>query len=321
MVQGLAALQKIAGKQLAVTLAADADGAVWPSIGGELEQILSEPNSALQRCDGLLELARELAAAQVIEVGKTIGDQATGLVLHALQALGRHDGQRFELSEPTLPSPQRRATLDAAMLADPNTNQLDHVLSSLGIAGTVASLVSAAVPGVGWVAGGAVLVWMTQRRRSAAQHRQFAALRRQMDTLLKGDLAAAQASAIVSMTAMLQQVADRGAYALQELARARRTDVEGLRNWVADHQTRGRGEQLEVAREAKAQAKERSRNNSITLVLQGAASRLSSRELATHLAGWNCPSCPWTVPKAAAALQRELVSLGKSLELSDETMG
>ena len=33
--------------------------------------------------------------------------------------------------------------------------------------------------------------------------------------------------------------------------------------------------------------KERSRNNSITLVLQGAASRLSSRELATHLASWN----------------------------------
>ena len=43
-------------------------------------------------------------------------------------------------------------------------------------------------------------------------------------------------------------------------------------------------------------SKERSRNNSITLVLQGAASRLSSPELATHLASWNCPSYSWTAP-------------------------
>ena len=46
----------------------------------------------------------------------------------------------------------------------------------------------------------------------------------------------------------------------------------------------------------KLEPKERSRNNSITLVLQGAASRLSSRELATHLASTNCPSYTWTVP-------------------------
>ena len=31
-------------------------------------------------------------------------------------------------------------------------------------------------------------------------------------------------------------------------------------------------------------------------MLQGAASRLSSRELATHLASWNYPSYSWTVP-------------------------
>ena len=88
----------------------------------------------------------------------------------------------------------------------------------------------------------------------------------------------------------------RGAVIAAAVQQALEHKLADTREQILSHFDADVQDRLRVHRE---QAKERSRNNSITLVLQGAASRLSSRELATHQASTNCPSYTWTVPKAA----------------------
>ncbi len=268
---GMATLQEQALTKLQADLAPGAVGPVWKTVSAELELLLAEPRTAVERAEQLLDRARELATERVVAAATSARSEALRQLAKAASELGDTAQAPAKVDTHEVRALPKDRVFDVRQLTDPEVSRLDHVLTSLGLAGTIATMVGAALPGVGWVAGGAVLVWMTHRRSHAAQQRQATVLRAQLIDLLQRELRSAAIAGQQAVASLLGQLGREGARLLRGIVEQQRLQAEADRAW------------LQRERERVVQGQEQSQRDLVATLATAAAIEATAKALAEQM--------------------------------------